>query len=164
MNKINNEEAPQYITVPSFVKENKIIAEALKILTLRIKKPKAIIENPNDVKKFLKLKLTGLEHEVFAVMFLNNHHGVIEYEEMFRGTIDGASVYPREVVKRALQLNAAALILAHNHPSGNPESSMEDERITTRLVKACSLVDIRIIDHVIVGSHELVSFAERGLI
>ena len=102
-------------------------------------------------------------YEVFACLFLDNRHRVIEYEELFRGTIDGASVHPREVVRRALEHNAAALILAHNHPSGVAEPSDADRSITRRLSEALALVDVRILDHFIVGEGEPLSLAERGL-
>ena len=101
---------------------------------------------------------------VFACLFLDNRHRVIKYEELFRGTIDGASVHPREVVKRALHHNSAAVILAHNHPSGVAEPSLADEAITRRLKDALSLVDVRVLDHFVVAAGESVSFAERGLL
>ena len=123
-----------------------------------------VLTNPQATRDFLKIQLRALAHEVFACLFLDNRHRVIHFEEMFRGTIDGASVYPREVVKRALQLNAAAVILAHNHPSGVAEPSQADRNITRRLAEALALVDIRVLDHIVVGDGELVSFAERGLI
>ena len=119
---------------------------------------------PQASKDYLALKLSHLEHEVFSIIFLSNNHKIIAYEELFRGTIDAASVYPREVVKRALQLNAAALILAHNHPSGEPNPSQSDIQITQKLQQALNMVDIRILDHIIIGGEEPVSFAELGLI
>ena len=103
-------------------------------------------------------------HEVFACLFLDNRHRLMAFEELFRGTIDGASVHPREVVRRALAHNAAALILAHNHPSGIAEPSAADTRITERLRQALSLIDVRVLDHLIVGDAEVTSLAERGLI
>lgn len=120
--------------------------------------------SPDEVKRYLALKLAQREQEVFAVLFLDNRHRLIQYNEMFFGTIDGASVYPREVVKAALQHNAAAVILAHNHPSGVPEPSRADEIITNRLKEALSLVEIRVLDHIVVGGTDTVSLAERGLI
>jgi DNA repair protein RadC len=105
-----------------------------------------------------------LEHEVFAAIHLDNRHGVLDYEELFRGTVDGASVHPREIVKSALRHNAAALILAHNHPSGLPEPSQADQRITQRIQEAVRYIDVRVLDHLIVGGDEIVSFAERGLL
>jgi DNA repair protein RadC len=122
------------------------------------------LTNPQVVKDFLKLKLAELEHEVFAVLFLDNRHRLLHYEEMFRGTIDGASVHPREVVKLTLRHNAAAVILAHNHPSGVPEPSRADEALTRRLRDALGLIDVRVLDHVIVGGTDTTSFAELGLI
>eukprot|EP01034_Spumella_vulgaris_P046254 gene46254-57682_t len=120
--------------------------------------------SPAAVKEFLRAKLAGFEHEVFAVLFLDTQHCLIEYAEMFRGTIDAASVYPREVVKEALRLNAAAVIVSHNHPSGNPEPSAADRVLTQRLKEALALVDVRTLDHVVVAGSNTTSFAERGLI
>lgn len=123
-----------------------------------------VLASPDEVRQFLQLKMRGLPHEVFACLFLDNQHATIAYEELFRGTIDGASVYPREVVKRCLTLNAAAVILAHNHPSGVAEPSQADQRLTQRLKAALGTVDIRVLDHFVVGDGEALSFAERGLI
>ena len=123
-----------------------------------------VLGSPAEVRQFLQLKLRGLEHEVFACLFLDNQHAVIGYEELFRGTIDGASVYPREVVKRCLALNAAAVIFAHNHPSGIAEPSQADQRLTQRLKAALGTVDIRVLDHFVVGDAEATSFAERGIL
>src|SRR5690606_22885089 len=122
----------------------------------------ASFTSPATVKEYLVTKLSGFEHEVFAVLFLDTQHRLIEYSEMFRGTIDSASVYPREVVKEALRLNAAAVIFSHNHPSGNPEPSRADEAITVKLKEALALVDVRTLDHIVVGGEGTVSFAERG--
>jgi DNA repair protein RadC len=123
-----------------------------------------ILENPDVTRQFLSSRLRHLPYEVFACLFLDNRHRVIDFEELFRGTIDGASVHPREVVRRALHHNAAAIILAHNHPSGVAEPSRADVQLTRRLVDALTLVDIRVLDHVVVGDGSGVSFAERGLI
>lgn len=120
--------------------------------------------SPALVKEYLCAKLAGFEHEVFAVLFLNSQHRLIDYTEMYRGTIDGASVYPRGVVKQALRLNEAVVIFSHNHPSGNPEPSRADKAITKRLTEALALVDARTPDHVIVAGSDSTSFAERGLI
>ena len=121
------------------------------------------LSSPADTRRFLSARLRDYPHEVFAVLFLDNRHRVIAFEEMFRGTIDGASVHPREVVRRSIAHNAAAVILAHNHPSGVAEPSASDAQITRRLKDALSLVDIRVLDHLVVGD-EVVSFAERGLL
>ena len=120
--------------------------------------------SPAAVKEYLRNKLAGFEHEVFAVLFLDSQHRLIEYAELFRGTIASASVYPREVVKEALRLNAAALVISHNHPSGNPEPSKADEALTQQLKTALALVDVRMLDHIIVAGNSTTSFAERGLI
>ncbi len=120
--------------------------------------------SPSAVAKFVQLKIAALEHEVFAVMFLNNQHALIEFETMFRGTIDGAAVYPREVAKAALLKNAAAVIFAHNHPSGITTPSNSDKQITERLCSALALFDIRVLDHVIVSQTSTTSFAEMGLL
>jgi DNA repair protein RadC len=122
------------------------------------------LQNPQATRDYLSLKLRHLSHEVFACLFLDNQHQVICFEEMFRGTLDGASVYPREVVKRALELDAKALIFAHNHPSGVAEPSQADLNLTEKLQQALQLMDIRVLDHFIVGDAEPVSFAERGLL
>ena len=121
------------------------------------------LTSPADTIAYLNSQLRDRQHEVFACVMLDNRNRVIAFREMFRGTIDGASVYPREVVKQALADNAASVILAHNHPSGVAEPSQADIRITERLKKALALVDIRVLDHVIVGD-ETFCFSERGLI
>ena len=107
-------------------------------------------------------KLGGLEREVFAAVFLDTRHRLIEYAELFQGTIDGAEVHPREVVRHALRCNAAAVIVAHNHPSGTVDPSAADRAVTERLKQALALVDVRVLDHVIVGGCETLSLAERG--
>ena len=122
------------------------------------------LASPRATREYLIARLRDLEHEVFCCLYLDNRHRLIEFEQMFRGTIDGASVYPREVVKQALQWNCAAVIIAHNHPSGGAEPSLADERITLRVKDALALVDIRLLDHIIVGDGASVSLAERGLV
>jgi DNA repair protein RadC len=122
------------------------------------------LAGPADVQRFLRARLRDRAHEVFCCLYLDNRHRVIAFEELFRGTIDGASVHPREVVKQALGHNAAAVILAHNHPSGIAEPSQADELITRRLRSGLGLVDIQILDHLVVGDTGCVSFAERGLL
>jgi DNA repair protein RadC len=122
------------------------------------------LSNPRSTCDFLTSKLRDLEHEVFCCLYLDKRHRLIEFEQLFRGTIDGANVYPREIVKVALQRNCAAVIVAHNHPSGVPEPSHADELITQRVKEALALVDIRLLDHIIVGDGVTVSLAERGLL
>lgn len=122
------------------------------------------LRNPDDTRMYLTARLRDYTYEVFASLYLDNRHRVIAFEELFRGTIDGASVHPREVVKRALHHNAAAVILAHNHPSGVADPSRADQALTQRLKDALGLVDIRVLDHIVVGDGAVTSFAERGLL
>ena len=136
---------------------------ATRYLEERVRRSDAL-ESPAHTSRFLCARLRSRPHEIFACLFLDNRHRVISFEEMFRGTIDGASVHPREVVKRALELNAAALIAAHNHPSGVAEPSRSDRAITSKLHDALALVDVRLLDHFVIGDGEVVSFAERGLL
>jgi DNA repair protein RadC len=121
------------------------------------------LRSPEDTRRFLSSRLATYHHEVFSGLFLDNRHRVIRYQELFRGTIDGAAVYPREVVRQALEVNAAAVIFAHNHPSGVAEPSQADVSLTRRLKEALGLVDIRVLDHMVVGHGEVISLAERGL-
>jgi len=123
-----------------------------------------VFDNPTAVKQFAALAIGALGFEVFAVLFLDNQHRLLKHEEMFRGTLTHTSVYPREVVRRALELNSAAVIFAHNHPSGTAEPSRADEFLTQSLKAALQLVDVRVLDHLVVGRGEVVSFAERGLL
>jgi len=122
------------------------------------------IRSPADTQAFLHAKIRHLGHEMFCCLYLDNRHRILRFDQLFRGTIDGTSVYPREVVKEALSINAAAVILAHNHPSGVAEPSQADERITRRLKSALELVDIRLLDHLIIGNAETTSLASRGLL
>ncbi len=119
---------------------------------------------PQTVKDYLGLHLAKLPYEVFAVLFLDSQHRLLRLDEMFRGTLTQTSVYPREVVRRAMDLNAGAVILAHNHPSGVTEPSQADELLTQVLKNALQLVDVRVLDHLVVGQGSVVSFAERGLL
>lgn len=143
--------------------EEQIIKAASILLNRAIYRGTALT-SPDTARAYLKTRLHGLEHEVFACIFLDNQHRAIEYEELFRGTVDGAAVYPREVVKRCLQLNAAAVIFAHNHPSGINEPSQADRLITDKLKNALTMIDVRVLDHLIIGDGLPYSFAEHGLI
>jgi DNA repair protein RadC len=145
-------------------REDVIIAHALDILQSRLVSRDFKIEGPDDAKNFVKLKLATLEHEIFSIMFLDSQHQLIAYDEMFRGTVSQTSVYPREVAKRALELNSSAVILCHNHPSGVPTPSRADENLTRTLKSALELIDVRVLDHFIVGGSKVVSMAELGLI
>jgi DNA repair protein RadC len=122
------------------------------------------LASPRATRDYLIARLRDLEHEVFCCLYLDKRHRLIQFEELFRGTIDGASVHPREIVKQALQRNCAAIIVAHNHPSGIAEPSQADELVTQRIKEALALVDIRLLDHIIIGDGASVSLAERGMI
>lgn len=124
----------------------------------------AALTAPGAVRDYLRLTLGGREHEVFAALFLDSQHRVLKIEELFRGTLSQTSVYPREVVKAALAANAAAVIFAHNHPSGVAQPSQADELLTRSLKEALALVDVKVLDHFIVAGHQALSFAERGLL
>ena len=142
---------------------DRIIQQALDILESRMRKPGVALIMPDAVIDFLRLKLAELEHEIFGVIWLDNRHRVIEYQELARGTIDGAHIAPREVVKAALACNAAAVIFTHNHPSGVAEPSDDDKRITERLKAALGLIDIRVLDHILISGMNSYSFSEGGL-
>ena len=143
--------------------EQQIIKACIAIMSKKISRGDCL-SSPDIVRAYFQAQLRHYEHEIFACLFLDNQHRVVlKLEQMFRGTINAASVYPREVVKRALELNAAAVIFAHNHPSGVAEPSFNDKKITEKLKQALALVDIRALDHFIVGD-DVYSFAEHGLI
>lgn len=144
--------------------EDGIIAKALEITEARLLKPKEELGSPGDSAAFLTLRMAPLEHEVFACVWLNAQNRAVAYEEMFRGTLTQTAVYPREVVKRAMHHNASAVVFAHNHPSGICAPSSADEQLTRELKKALAMVDVRVVDHIIVGGTDTFSFAEKGLI
>ena len=143
--------------------EERIVINMAKSILENKHRPGEQFSDPNETKTYLQLKYQDYEHEVFAMMLLTHRHRLITIDELFRGTIDGASVYPREVVKSALQHNASALVLVHNHPSGDPSPSEADKRITERLVKALKLIDVRVLDHIVVAKEGVYSFAQNGL-
>jgi DNA repair protein RadC len=140
-----------------------VMEMARRALTQRLQEA-PVFDSPGSVKDYLSLHLGGHEHEVFAVLFLDSQQRLLQLEEMFRGSLTQTSVYPREVVKRALALNAAGVVLAHNHPSGAAEPSRADEYLTQTLRSALALVDVRVLDHIVVGRGQAVSMAERGLL
>lgn len=146
------------------LKEEKLIQSALCCLEKRIKYCSDVLTNPGDVNSYLRLQLGRESNEIFAVLFLDNVHRVIAFEKLFFGTINSTSVYPRVVLQRAIALNAAAVIFSHNHPSGSTEPSQEDKLITQRLKQVLSIVDIRVLDHVIVSQEGSDSFVQRGLL
>lgn len=142
--------------------ENDILASAANILEEKFTQTPTF-SSAADTKSFLQFKMAALEHETFCIMHLNSQHHLIEFEELFRGTINAAAVYPREVVKSVLAHNASAVILVHNHPSGIPEPSESDKTLTLNLKAALALIDVPVLDHIVVGK-DCVSFAERGLL
>ncbi|MDT0634421.1 RadC family protein [Spectribacter hydrogenooxidans] len=144
-----------------FVQLQAVVEMARRYLAERLDRSEPLTD-PAATRDYLIARLARQPHEVFAALFLDTRHRVLAYEELFRGTIDGAAVYPREVVKAALRHNAAAAIFAHNHPSGIAEPSEADHSLTRRLSDALALVDIRTLDHFVIGAGETVSFAERG--
>ena len=162
MNTVRTEDAPTYF-VPN-KDEDAVIKQALTILKVRLRKPGPGFNSPATVRDYLRLHFAGLEHEVFAVLFLDSQNRLIEAVDLFRGTLTQTSVYPREVVKEALKRNAQAVILTHNHPSGFAEPSRADEALTASLQSALALVDVRVLDHIVVAGTDIVSFAERSLI
>lgn len=143
--------------------DQQTIDRALKILEGRMRRGSALT-SPGAVRDYLRLALSTREHEVFMAIFMDAQHRVISAEELFRGTLTQTSVYPREIVKAALKANAAAVIFAHNHPSGVAEPSGADELLTRILKEALALVDVKILDHFIVAGRQTLSFAERGLL
>ena len=145
------------------VEKQSVIALAMKVLAIKHRAGRSLTK-PDETRNFLRLRLADCRNEVFGCLFLDNRNRIIAVRELFQGTIDGASIYPRVVVQRALEHNAAAIVFFHNHPSGVAEPSNADEAITRRLKAALALVDIRVLDHFVVSAGESVSFAERGLL
>lgn len=145
------------------VSETQILNAAKTIIKRRYMRLGQPIQNSEHTKEYLMFHLAGYEHEVFACLFLDSKHRIISFEEMFRGTIDGASIYPREVVKVALENNAAAVIFAHNHPSGDAKPSVADKQVTQQLTNALALVNVRVLDHIVIGETEALSFADMNL-
>ncbi len=145
------------------VDEATILSVAERIREARFYR-EAVMSDPTTTRNYLIAKLALLESEVFAMIFLDSRHAVLAFDILFTGTIDGASVHPREVVKRTLEHNASAAVLVHNHPSGNPEPSAADRAITQQLKNALALIDVRVLDHFVVGGTQAVSFAERGML
>lgn len=150
-------------SIPAHISEDEVVYWAKEIVAKRFIRSN-YLTSPEVTREFLKLSLVNESRENFLAIFLDNQHGVLGYESLFKGTIDTAAVYPREVVKSALNNNAAAVILCHNHPSGSAEPSPADRLITDRIVTALDTINIRVLDHLIVGGSTIISFAERGLI
>jgi len=143
--------------------QDAVIQMALNILSQRNAIGESIAQS-SDAADYLRLKLSGYKNEVFCVIFLDRRHRILAFEELFSGTIDGASVYPRVVVQRVMEHNASAVVFAHNHPSGIAEPSEADKFVTKRLIDAMSLIDVRVLDHIVVGDSGTTSFAECGLL
>jgi DNA repair protein RadC len=149
---------------PLSLREERAIHRVSGLIERRARAAREQFSDADIAAAFFRLRLAALEHEVFEVAFLDNQHRLIACETMFRGTVDATQVHPREVMRRALQLNAVAMVIAHNHPSGNPKPSAEDIQITGRLCAAAGLLDMRIIDHVLIAGERAVSFLQRGLL
>ncbi len=143
--------------------KSSLLALAMKVLSMRHYRGRTL-RSPDDTQAYLRLRLADKQAEIFGCLYLDNRHRVLELCELFHGTIDGTSVYPRVVVQQALEVNAAAVILFHNHPSGVAEPSQADERITRRLKNALELIDVRVLDHFIVAAGDSVSMAARGIL
>lgn len=153
--------------LPLFARElapadQQTVREALTLLACQLREPGAPFTSSHAVRDWLRLQLTSLEREEFTALFLDNQHRLIAHETLFTGTINHTQVHPREVVKAGLKYNAAAAVLAHNHPSGEAEPSKADRQVTARIQQALELVDIRLLDHLVVGGMEITSFAEKG--
>jgi DNA repair protein RadC len=161
-----SENAAVYAINPEIQKQDgdDLIAMAIENLQARLRAPGPDFGSPTAAREYLILTLAEREHEIFGCLFLDNRHRLIAIEEMFRGTLNGTAVYPREVAKRALAHNSAAVIFFHNHPSGDPDPSRADEALTQRLKEALAMPDIRTLDHIIVGGSTTMSFAERGML
>lgn len=165
MNAVHSIDTPAYnVHRSEATDEDGIVAKALEILSRRIKSG-PVMESPKVVRDYLTLKAVSHKgYEAFSVLMLDAQNAVIEYREMFRGTLTQTSVYPREIVKAVLECNAAAIILTHNHPSGSTQPSLSDERLTAQLKSALGLVDVRVLDHIITAGGESLSMAEQGLV
>ena len=164
LTKVLYESMPSCNVRPRVRTKLRIATELVRRSLIEPMRQRDVLTSPASVRDYLRMTLTGRDYEVFMVLFLDAQHRVIESEEMFRGTLTQTSVYPREVVKRSLVNNAAAVIFAHNHPSGVAEPSHADELLTQSLKQALALVDVRVLDHFVVAGSSVMSFAERGLL
>lgn len=164
MSLIVNDSCVEPRFAPASQSDDWIIRQAIALLEQRVFKAGPLLDQPQAVKDYLRLKLVAEPNEVFAIVFMNSQHRVLAYEPMFKGTLDSTAVYPRVVVQRALELNAGAVIFSHQHPSGCTEPSNADRVLTERLKAALALIDVRVLDHIIVGQGTPYSFAESGLL
>ena len=158
------EQGQQFLVGRAKLDPKHIVETAREIVRAQVRDHLQSFNDPNAVRDYLRDYCMGLEQEVFGCIYLDSQHRLLGVEELFRGTINAAPVYPREVVKSALKHNAAAIILFHNHPSGVPEPSNADERVTHRVKKALEVIDVALLDHFVVGNPSIASFAERGLL
>ena len=142
--------------------DNEIIEHAAKLIEQRYLRERRVIYGPDSSTDLLRAKLAGLDHEVFAVLFLDTAHAVIAFEKMFRGTLKATRIYPREIARAALKHNAAAVVLAHNHPSGNAEPSSQDWQVTSEITQALMLIDVEVLDHIIIAGTRSTSLVDRG--
>lgn len=164
MSLVANDSCVEPRFAPASQSDDWIIRQAIALLEQRVFKAGPLLGQPQAVKDYLRLKLVAEPNEVFAIVFMNSQHRVLAYEPMFKGTLDSTAVYPRAVVQRALELNAGAVIFSHQHPSGCTEPSSSDRALTDRLKAALALIDVRVLDHIIVGQGAPYSFAESGLL
>ena len=164
MSLIVNDSCVEPRFTPASQSDDWIIRQAIALLEQRVFKAGPLLDQPQAVKDYLRLKLVAEPNEVFAIVFMNSQHRVLAYEPMFKGTLDSTAVYPRVVVQRALELNAGAVIFSHQHPSGCTEPSSADRVLTDRLKAALALIDVRVLDHIIIGQGTPYSFAESGLL
>ena len=164
MSLIVNDSCVEPRFTPASQSDDWIIRQAIALLEQRVFKAGPLLDQPQAVKDDLRLKLVAEPNEVFAIVFMNSQHRVLAYEPMFKGTLDSTAVYPRVVVQRALELNAGAVIFSHQHPSGCTEPSNADRVLTDRLKAALALIDVRVLDHIIIGQGTPYSFAESGLL
>lgn len=161
LHKLKASESTGTYQIEAPISEADILLMARQLAHLRLRRGRALT-SPKEVFSHLQALLADYEHEVFALLLLDNRHRIIVFHELFRGTLDGANVYPREVVKTALEHNAAATVLVHNHPSGDPKPSQADITLTRKLQEALNLVGVRTLDHIVVGHEGCVSLAEQG--
>lgn len=164
MSVVINDSCLESLSDISVQNEDWIVQQAIVLLERRVFKAGPRLERPAAVRDYLRLKLVAEPNEIFVVVFMNSMHGVLAVEPMFHGTINATSVYPRVVLQRALQLNAAAVIFAHQHPSGTTEPSNADRLLTEQLKTALALIDVRVLDHFVIGQGTPYSFAESGLL
>ncbi|EMB0049488.1 TPA: DNA repair protein RadC [Pseudomonas aeruginosa] len=164
MSVVINDSCLESLSDISIQNEDWIVQQAIVLLERRVFKAGPRLERPAAVRDYLRLKLVAEPNEIFVVVFMNSMHDVLAVEPMFHGTINATSVYPRVVLQRALQLNAAAVIFAHQHPSGSTEPSNADRVLTEQLKTALALIDVRVLDHFVIGQGTPYSFAESGLL